>query len=114
MTVKSKKPASPKKPRAKREPKPKQNYLPIEGIEPPSIPALDDAADTYYEAMQERIGLSKEEDEAKTNLLMKMKEEGLARYETKHGLVVDVLDTSKLKCKKKKDAEEGDEFGGEE
>lgn len=101
MAKKTKTPAKP------REKKLKQQFLPE--MDPPSIPALDDAADIYYEAMQERITMTKEEDEAKTNLIEKMKAEGLDLYETKHGLVVSILNKSNLKCKKKKDAEEGEE-----
>lgn len=38
----------------------KQPKLP--GMEPESIKAIDDAADTYYDVMTERCKLSKEED----------------------------------------------------
>src|SRR5262245_24668416 len=93
--------------------KDRQSFIP--GTEPPSIPAIDDAADTYYEAMMERVKLSAEEDEAKDNLIDKMKENGLDRYETKHGLVVSVTNKSNVKCKRKKDASaNGDGEEGEE
>lgn len=85
----------------------KQGHL--DGMAPPSIPALDDAADTYYEAMQERCRLSKDEDEAKDNLIDKMKEEGMDRYETPDGLVVTVLNKSNVKCKRKKEESNGEE-----
>ena len=84
--------------------KPKQGHL--DGMEPPSIKALDDAADNYYEAMMDRVKLSKEEDEAKTNLIEKMKEHGLDRYETASGYVVSIVNMSKVKVKPVKNQEE--------
>ncbi len=92
-----------KKPRTKTR-RPKQPFLGEEVAEP-SIPALDNAADNYYDAMMDRVKLSKEEDEAKDNLIDKMKEHGLERYVTGDGLVVSVLNKSNVKCKKRKDAE---------
>jgi len=78
----------------------------LEGLEPPSVRAIDDAAETYYETMQERCKLSKEEDEAKDNLIDKMKENQLDRYETPDGLVITITSKSNVKAKKKKDVEE--------
>lgn len=82
----------------------KQGHL--NGMEPESIRAVDDAADNYYEAMRERVKLSKEEDEAKDNLIDKMKENKLDRYESAHGLVVTITHKSNVKVKPKQDAEE--------
>lgn len=79
--------------------------LRFEGMEPPSVPALDDAAETYYEAIQHRVRLSREEKDAKINLIEKMKENGVDRYETPDGLIVTVLSKSNVACKKKDDAE---------
>lgn len=87
--------------------KQKQGFLP--DMEPPSIKAIDDAADIYYDAMQERVKLSREEDEAKDNLIDKMKEHGLDRYETADGKVVTVTSKSNIKVKRKSNAESGDE-----
>jgi hypothetical protein len=92
-----------KKARKTREKRPKQQFL--DGMEPPRIKAIDDAADTYYSAMLERQRLTKEEDDAKINLLEKMKEQGLDRYETPDGLIVVVLSKSNVKCKKKPEPE---------
>ena len=89
---------------AKAAAKKKQGFLP--GMDPPSIKAIDDAADIYYDVMTERVKLSKEEDEAKDNLIDKMKEHGLDRYETADGKVVTVTSKSNIKVKRKKDAEE--------
>ncbi len=84
--------------------RPKKTYLP--DMEPESIPELDSAADIYYDAMQERVRLSKEEDEAKDNLIDKMKEHGLTLYETREGLIVSILNKSNVRCKRKKEASE--------
>ncbi len=78
--------------------KAKQGFLP--GTEPEFIAALDDAADTYYDAMQERCRLSKEEDEAKDNLIDKMKEHRLERYITSDGKIVAVVNKSNVKVKR--------------
>ena len=95
----------------KRKPKPKQGHL--EGMDPPSVRAIDDAAETYYETMQERCKLSKDEDEAKDNLIDKMKEAGFDRYETPDGLVVTITSKSNVKAKRKKDEAGGDDEGEE-
>lgn len=86
--------------------KPKQTY--IDGTEPGGIVELDGAADTYYDAMMARVRLSKEEHEAKDALIDKMKENGVAVYETTDGLVVRVVDSSNVKVKKKNAEENGD------
>lgn len=90
----------------------KQQRIP--GSEPPSIPALDDAAETYYEVMQDRLKLTKEEHEAMDSLVEKMSEHGVERYETADGLVVTITAKSKCKVKKRKDAESNGESNGEE
>lgn len=95
------------KKRAPRAKKLKQQFIP--GTEPESIPAIDAAAETYHEVMTERCGLSKQEDEAKDNLIDKMKEHGVDRYETPHGLVVSITSKSNVKVKRKKDAESAEE-----
>lgn len=94
--------AKTKKPRPPRQRKPKQTYIP--GTEPPCFPEIDGAAENYYEAMQERVKLSKEEDEAKDNLIDKMKAHGLTRceYDDK---VVSITDKSNVKVKRKKTVE---------
>ena len=101
-----------KKARAKRKPKPKQGHL--DGMEPPRIKPLDDAADNYYEVMMDRVKLSKEEDEMKTALIEKMKEHGLDRYETPDGKIVTVTAKSNVKVKSKKATSEETEDEGEQ
>ncbi len=97
------------KTRKPRTPRPKQGYLPT--MEPPSIPEIDAAAEHYYEVMTERCRLSKEEDEAKLNLLAKMREHKQERYTTPDDLVVTLLVKEGLKVKPK--AKEGVELNGD-
>jgi hypothetical protein len=87
----------------------KQEFIP--GTEPPRVREIDDAAETYYEAMMERVKLSKDEDEAKQNLIDKMVKHDIERYETPDGLVITVTNKKNVKAKKKNDdnGEEGDE-----
>lgn len=85
----------------------RQSYIP--GTEPPSIPAIDSAAETYMEARDERCRLSTQEHEAHDNLLEVMKENGLDRYEF-DGFIVVALSKTKCLVKKKKEAAE---IGGE-
>lgn len=73
----------------------------LNGLEPPRIKAIDDAAETYYEAIRERLPLTQAEKDAKENLIEKMKEHQVDRYETPDGLVVVVTSKSKVKVKKK-------------
>lgn len=83
-------------------------YLP--GMEPPSIRAIDNAADIYYDRMMERTVLSKKEHEAMESLVEKMKEHKIDRYETAQGLLVEVTSKSKCTVKKKKEPKgDGDE-----
>lgn len=81
----------------------KATFLP--GMEPPSVPELDNAADAYYEAKTDRQAKTEVEKNAKTNLIEKMVAEKLTRYETPNGLVVDLLSKSNVTCKNKVDAE---------
>ena len=93
--------------------KAKQGRLP--SMEPESIQELDDAAEIYFDAMNARCKLSKEEDEAKDTLIDKMKEHKIDLYETPDGLVVSITNKSNVKCKKKSEPdEEGDEEGDDE
>lgn len=85
--------------------KPKQQYL--GDMAPPSIPEIDAAAETYYDAVQERLPLTKAEAEAKDNLIMAMVEHGQTRYEYEDK-IVSLLDSKNVKVKRKK-SENGDE-----
>ncbi len=83
--------------------KAKQGWL--NGTEPVSIKELDAAAETYFDTMQERITLTREEHEAMDSLVEKMIEHDVERYETPDGLIVTVTKKSKCLVKRKKDAE---------
>lgn len=62
----------------------------LPGMEPESIPDLDQAAETYDEAKTQRMKKTQKEKEAKESLLEKMIEHGLERHVTPDGLVVTV------------------------
>jgi hypothetical protein len=87
--------------------RPKQGYLHPD-LAPPSIPEIDAAAETYYEAMTDRQKLSKEEDDAKVNLIDVMKTHKQSRYTTPDGLVVDLLALNKVKVKRAKTDSNGE------
>lgn len=85
----------------------KQGFL--AGQEPPSILAVDAAADDYFDQMNKRCRLSKKEAEAQANLLERMIEHGLERYVTPDGLVCTRTSKSKIKVKKQNDPESNGE-----
>ena len=101
------------RPKKDAEPDMEQGYIDPD-MAPTYIPALDQAAKLYYKVMLERKELSEEEDQAKDNLIDKMKEEDLQIYETKDGKIVTLTATSNLKVKPKKAAKDHDaESNGE-
>ena len=67
------------------------------------IPAINDAADKYYDVVRERMGLTEQEVEAKASLLAAMKENQKTEYETPDGLVVTLSVSEGVKCKRKKE-----------
>lgn len=79
------------------------------GTEPERVKELDEAADTYYEAMQDRVRHSKSEAEAKDSLIECMLKHKVTRYENDHFTVTATSKTN-VAVKPKK-AEDG---GGEE
>lgn len=102
MATKSKKPT---KPRTRR---PKQGYL-DPTFEPPTIPELDQAAENYYDSVQERLPYTAKEKEAKETLINKMVEHQLVRYEF-DGFVVSLTDSKNVavKPRKEKSDDEGE------
>ena len=84
--------------------KTKQGHL--NGMEPPRIKKIDDAAENYFEVMQDRCKLSKEEDEKKSALIDVMNQHKLDRYETPEGLVVTVTNKANVKAKRKDQEDE--------
>jgi hypothetical protein len=95
-----------------RKKKAKQAHL--NGMEPETIKAVDDAAEIYHDVKLERCKLSKEEDQAKDNLIDKMKEHGLSAYTTSDGIVVTLTSTSNVKTKRKSEPDQEEEDDDEE
>ena len=86
--------------------KQKQGFL--KGMRPRSIRALDDATENYYEAMQARLPYTKKEAEAKDNLIEKLIEHKVDRYETPDGLVATRTSKATVAVKRKKEENEDD------
>ncbi len=78
--------------------KKKQGYLP--GMEPPSIPKIDNLADKYRDIRNERMELTKQEVAAADLLDAAMREHGLTTYEYRD-YVVRINRTEKVSVKKK-------------
>lgn len=87
-----------KKKRA-RPPKARQGHLP--GLESPSIPAIDKAADKYVDARNERMEALQEEIKLRDVLEHAMKEAELKVYEY-DGFIVEFSLEEKIKVRKKK------------
>lgn len=77
----------------------KQAALP--GMEPPSYPEIDAAAENYVGQRDQRIELSASEKEAHDVLLACMSKEGLTAYEY-DGKIITVSSTAKCAVKQKK------------
>jgi len=85
----------------------KQQFIP--GTEPPSIPALDEAAEKYVGIRDDRMRLTKAEAKAIDELLDLLREHGLASYEF-DGNVVEISHKDKVKVRRKKEG--GDDGEG--
>lgn len=96
----------PTKEKPKRQRKPKQLYLSPE-MAPPSIPALDRAAETYVEFRDARMAALKEEVEAHDKLMALMTENKLTEYAFE-GYTVTMVSKTKAKVRRKGDAEDGE------
>lgn len=88
---------APKKPRVK------QGYL--LDMAPPSVPAIEKAADDYVEARDARMAAMEPEATAKKLLTELMKKHGLSTYEY-DSRIVTLAGEPEVKVKKKKTAEE--------
>lgn len=84
-------------PKAKRK---RQRQLP--GMESPSIPAIDKAAEAFLEAKEERFTIIKSFADAKLNLVAAMREHKLAVYEF-DGYMVKLDESQSVDVKKKKE-----------
>ena len=74
------------------------------------IGELDDKAAIYYDAIQDRLPLTKAEDEAKTALIECMVKHGKHRYKTADDKIVELTDKHSVKVKRAKEpSENGDE-----
>lgn len=89
----------------------KQRILP--GMEPPSIKAIDKAAEAYVDVRDRRMELTKEEVVAQLNLVAVMRENKLDTYEF-DGQTVALVSKVKAKVKTKDGEEEGDVDGEKE
>ena len=94
------------KPARKKKEKVKQGHLPE--MAPPTIKAIDEAAENYYDVMKKRVVLSKDEDEKKTALIEAMVKAQVTRYEYEDK-VVTLTAKSNVSVKPKK--EESPDFG---
>jgi hypothetical protein len=81
----------------------KQGYL--EGMEPPTIKAIENAAEAYVEARDARMQMGTQEQERKERLAALMKEHKLETYEY-DGKVVAFETETTVKVKKKKQPKE--------
>ncbi len=88
-----------------RQRKPKQQFIP--GTEPPSIPAIDAAAEEYRDARDARMVCLKEEIKLGDALLALMHEHSLLTYDF-DGATVTVDSKEKIKVRRKEDTGDGD------
>ena len=88
------------KPARGRKPRERQSRLP--GMERPSNPTIDRAADEYVEARDERMKLTKRELETGDRLKLLMKEHDLRTYEN-DDLEISFDVSEKVKVKRRKD-----------
>lgn len=72
----------------------------IAGTEPPSIPELDRAAESYVSLRDKRMNLTEDEVEAKTKLLEVMKDHKLEQYKVNGYTVIVTHGDDKVKVKK--------------
>lgn len=80
----------------------------LEGMEPPSVPEIEEAAETYYSLNDKSWNLRSKVEEAREALLEKMKEHELTIYEYDNK-VVSVQEKEIVKVKKRKGQDNGDE-----
>jgi hypothetical protein len=82
------------------------------GVEKPSYPDIDKAADKFFDRHQERLDAGKAEKEARNKLVEAMKAYGQEHYEYVDGETVRVVDLSKseekVTVKEKAAHEEGE------
>lgn len=85
----------------------KQKYM--EGMEPPSIPALDEAAEDYRKKRDARMRMGEKESDAQDNLIAVMREHKVETYiYDDFKVFIDVKEKAKVKRKKDRSADNGD------
>ena len=94
------------KTKPRRRVKAKQPFL--DGMEPERIPALDNAAEAYYDVMMERTELKTKEKEAQSAIDELMIEKQIMTYTTIDGITLTRTQKSKVTAKKKKAETNGD------
>jgi hypothetical protein len=93
----------PTKPRTR---KPRQRYIP--GTEPPSVPAIEKAAEAYVEARDARMSMLATEVERHDALLALMREHKLDSYEF-DGQIINIVHQDRVRVKRKKESSNGTE-----
>lgn len=89
--------------------RPRQGQIP--GTEPPRVQEVEEAADTYVAARDERMRLLKDETKLADRLLFVMREHSLRVYEF-DGQTVSLDTTEKVRVRRKKEGgEDGEENG---
>jgi len=107
MATKTKKPAKSGKPKKRV----KQGHL--AGMEPPSVPEIDAAAESFVEVRDERMSLGKTEKERKAILHALMKKNGMTSYEY-DGKKVEIESKEKVRVRKAKEGEDGHDHEDDE
>lgn len=95
----------------RRQRKSKQGW--IDGMEPPSIPELDDAADELADVRAQRMALTDAEAKSADRLMLLMKKHKLRVYEYGEGRRVEIVGTEKVKVRKAKGGDDGNGDGDE-
>jgi len=90
----------------RRRKKTKQGYL--DGIEPPSIKEIDEAAEEFYDAKLELKELKEKSDGARDKLVELLQANQLETYKTPEGILVS-LKEGKSRVTAKKQTDGGDE-----
>ncbi len=87
--------------------KAKQGHL--AGMEPPSIPEIDDAANSSADVRRRRMALTEQETTAADALLALMHEHELKVYDCPDGKKVEISALEKIKVRRPKEESNGEE-----
>lgn len=92
--------------------RPRQKFIP--GMEPPSIPLLDDAIIHYIETRDQRMQLTHIEVDAKTVIMNLMKDNELTTYRTPDDYLVNLESEMEMTLSVKHVKAKKEESNGEE